>query len=103
MPQLPLTRTVDKALKESIGDIAKMNAKGDIAVRTVAGLQALVASLLPTAREQERLVAGGLNDASFFSRVLPFLPRLHGLAEPTILLLRAVNATAGAGEFTRAL
>lgn len=100
MPQLPLTHTVDKALKESIGDIAKINAKGDIAVRTVEGLQALVASLLPVAREQERLVAGVLNDASFFSRVLPFLPRVHVIAEPTILLLLAGNTIARAGEIT---
>src|SRR5690625_7988961 len=98
MPQLPLTRTVDKALKESIGDIAKINAKGDIAVRTVEGLQALVASLLPVAREQERLVAGVLKDASVCSRVMAFLPRWHVIAEPATLLPLAVNTVACPGS-----
>ena len=100
MPQLPLTETLDKALQESIPDIAQLHSDDEFSVRTIEGLQALVASLLPLAREQERLAAGMLNDASFFSRLLPFLPAVHRLAEPAILLLLAGNAIARAGEIT---
>src|SRR5699024_1085642 len=87
---------------ESIPDIAQLRSDDEFSVRTIEGLQALVASLLPLAREQERLAAGMLNDASFFSRLLPFLPAVHRLAEPAILLLLAGNALARAAECTPA-
>lgn len=98
MPQLPLTESLEEAMDELLVDVAMLKPEGDFWVRTTEGIHALIASLLPMPREQERLAAAMLNDASFFSRLLPFLPKVHMLAEPAILLLLAGNAIGRAGE-----
>lgn len=100
MPQLPLTETLEEGLDELLVDVAPMKAEGEFGTRSLEGFHALVAALLPMPKEQERLAAAILNDVSFFSRIVPFAPKVHVLAEPAILLLLAGNSIARAGEIT---
>lgn len=100
MPQLPLTETLEEGLDELLADVAPLKAEGEFGARSLEGFHALVAALVPMPKEQERLAAAILNDVSFFSRIVPFVPKVHVLAEPAILLLLAGNAIARAGEIT---
>lgn len=100
MPQLPLTASLEEGLDELLSDVSQVEVEGEFLTRSLEGVHAVLAALSPMSKEQERLAVALLNDVSFFSRILPLVPKVHVLAEPAILLLLAGNAIARAGEIT---
>lgn len=100
MPQLPLTASLEEGLDELLSDVSQVEVEGEFLTRSLEGVHAVSAALAPMPKEQERLAVALLNDVSFFSRILPLVPKVHVLAEPAILLLLAGNAITRAGEIT---
>ena len=100
MPQLPLTASLEEGLDELLSDVSQVEVEGEFLTRSLEGVHAVLAALAPMPREQERLAVALLNDVSFFSRILPLVPKVHVLADPAILLLLGGNVIARAGEIT---
>ncbi|MFH0412935.1 hypothetical protein ACG98H_12870 [Corynebacterium sp. L4756] len=98
MPQQSRQQEFDQALDGLLSDITSFQPEGDFNQRTTEGVHALVAALISGKHERERLAAGMLSDVAFFSRLIPFFPRLNVIAEPVSLLLLAANAITSAGE-----
>src|SRR5699024_11597426 len=100
MPQLVLAAALEEGLDELLSDVSQVEVEGEFLSRSLEGVHAVLAALAPMPKEQERLAVALLNDVSFFSRILPLVPKVHVLVEPAILLLLSGNAIARAGEVT---